>query len=205
MTDKLSTLKERCAGNETALQTVLRMVPIAMGIARASDGKLLIANAALRALFGLPADGSIDLKTPEMYCNLDDRHTLLTTLERDGRLTDFEVQVKRADGTPLWVALSAEYLVCEGQPAVLSTFHNITHRKQHSDDLSRRTSELEKANTQLVKANRALLAAKEEMQEFQERFKQIVEFIPVPIAIAQKTTGKVRYVNDHMARPRATS
>jgi PAS domain S-box-containing protein len=200
MTDKLSTLKDRCAGNETALQTVLRMVPIAMGIARASDGKLLIANAALRALFGLPADGTIDFKTPEMYCNLDDRHTLLTTLERDGHVTDFEIQVQRADGTPLWVALSAEYLVYEGQQAVLSTFNHITHRKQHGDDLARRTSELENANTQLIKTNRALLQAQQEMQEFHERFKQIAEFIPVPIAIALKATGKVRFVNDHMAR-----
>src|SRR5260370_19184499 len=49
------------------------------------------------------------------------------------------------------------------------------------------------------KTDDALRRALDELQRANDCFRVIVEFLPVPIAITRKATGKVMYANDHFA------
>jgi|GEM_PF-3705920 len=195
--------EDRCQRSETILQTVLRAIPVPVSITRAADGKFLYANEHHRSTFGLPIEGSIDLKTPEMYCHPEDRGKLLAELENNKYLANFEVELKKIDGTTLWAAVSAEYLTYEGEPALFCAFHDITERKRGEERARQLAEELERRvcarTAALEKSNEELRRARDDLQQANERFSLITQWIPVPIAITRKATGKVIYANDHMA------
>jgi PAS domain S-box-containing protein len=211
MSDEKRTRPEQLQENEAVLQVVLRATPVPLGISRAADGRVLFANEHLRTAFGLPADGTINVKSPDLYCDKHDRDRLLAALEKDRFLANFEVQLRKTDGSPWWAAVSAEYLTFGGEPAVFAAFHDITGRKLEEEQARRlamtlerrvraRTEELENSNAELARANRELTSARDQLQLANERFRVIAEWIPVPIAITSRATGQVIYNNDHHAR-----
>jgi len=68
----------------------------------------------------------------EFYMNPDDRKRLLDELYREGRVTDYEVTLRRKDGTPVIVS-SRSYLVRDASGAVAGvegTFRDVTLQKQ---------------------------------------------------------------------------
>src|SRR5207249_3971258 len=99
------------------------------------------------------------------------------------------VQLKRADGTLWWASVSAAYLSYQGEPAVFAAFHDVTESKQRIEELKRRTA-------QLVRTDAALQRARDEHQQLAD----VIEFLPVAVAITNKSTGVVLYANDHHAK-----
>jgi len=199
MSDPPCSRQETCQGTDLALQVILRTTPVPLAITRVSDGTILFANEQVRTTFGLPSDGRIDIKSAELYCDPEDGKRLLAALEWDGYVANCEVQVYKTDRTPRWVALSAAYLTYGGETAVFTAFHDITERKERSKELEERTAALEQANADLAQTVKQLKAIRDLFEGVNERFASIIGFIPVPIAIARRSTNEVMYANDHFA------
>ena len=74
-----------------------------------SDGQILACSRATAKMFGY-ADEKDYLNHPVtmFYMNPQDRLRMLEALRKNKRIKDFEVQMKRKDGTPFWVAFWAE-------------------------------------------------------------------------------------------------
>ncbi len=132
-------VKSKQDGNmpqETNTQwSVLENAPIAMLVSNATDGKVLFANERVEKLLGLPPQEFVGRITPDFYFNPDDREIVLDAVREQGYLRDFELHIKRQDGTPLWVMLSIETAQFEGKPALLSGILDITERKQAEQDI----------------------------------------------------------------------
>ena len=73
--------------------------------------------------------------TLEFYCDPVDRQTLLQVLATKGYVCDYEVKMHKADGTPIWLAVSLQWLTFNGEQAILGVFHNITQYKRGSEEL----------------------------------------------------------------------
>lgn len=72
------------------------------------DGGLIEARPAFLELLGFRSEEEALLSTAtERYVDPSERERLLRQLDRRGRVQDFEVQLRRKDGRPLWVALTA--------------------------------------------------------------------------------------------------
>lgn len=123
-------LNQALQESEQRFKALAEATPVAVVISRYSDGEILYANEQLAATFGLQSDQAIGQKMLDFYYDLADRKLLLSKLLKKGVLDNYEVQAKRADGTPFWVTLSVRYLTVEGSPAIMTTFHDITEHKE---------------------------------------------------------------------------
>lgn len=135
------TLKE----SEERFRIIAETSPIPILISSISDGLILYGNEQLGRTFGLSVAKLIGQQTPDFYYDPADRTDLLSTLRRDGRLDDYELHVKKADGTPFWVLVSMQPLVFAGQPAMLAAFYDVTERKQVEESLRRSQEQLSEA------------------------------------------------------------
>ncbi|MGH7496432.1 MAG: PAS domain S-box protein [bacterium] len=128
--------------------------PIAMAISRLSDGVILYANHHVEQILGLPNYAIVGRKAPDFYHDLADRAKILQALKRDGCLHQYELRVKKPDGTPFWILFSCQQFSFDGARALLTGYYDITARKQ-AEELVHRTA---RAQTALVEANKALLS-----------------------------------------------
>ena len=65
------------------------------------DGKIEDLNPAAYVLLGLSPDSVLNVNAADLYVNLDDRHKLLATLEAEGTVRDYPVQLRSLDGRVL--------------------------------------------------------------------------------------------------------
>src|SRR6478672_4536319 len=152
-------MEDALGQSELKFRTLWDTIPTAVVITRVSDGLILFANQHFRLMFGVPSNTLV----PDFYHKADERQQLLNLVTQDGCLRDYEVQVKKADGTPFWVSLSSERLSFEGQSAMIATFYDITKRKQVEVELQKAHRALET----LSECNRIMIRAQEELDLLQ--------------------------------------
>jgi two-component system, cell cycle sensor histidine kinase and response regulator CckA len=119
------------AASEARLFDVFRSAPIAMAIHRWSDGKFVDVNAAFTTLLGWTRDEVIGSTSAQM--NIVDEATstqLRSRLAGARFLRDTELTIKTRRGGIRDVVLSAELVELRGEQHAISTFVDITGRKQ---------------------------------------------------------------------------
>jgi two-component system cell cycle sensor histidine kinase/response regulator CckA len=101
------------------------------------DGLILYANELFFLTFGFSAALLDGRNPPELYYSPEDRKFLCDALAKSGSVTNYEVQAKKADGTPFWATVWLRRLMFDGKPAILSTFTDISERKRLEQELYR--------------------------------------------------------------------
>ena len=105
------------------------------------EGRYISANPALAKLFGYDSPQEL-METindigKQHYANPKDRNTFRNTIEAEGIIKGFEVQLLKKDGTPVWVSLtSREIRNDEGEITHYEgTMEDITERKRAEEAL----------------------------------------------------------------------
>jgi len=133
--------------SERRLQTILEKAPVALAVIGQEDGEVKQVNARFRKLFGLADRKLPDEPDIALYVSENDRARILGA--QSGTHTDFEAAVRRTDGSEFWALVSSIRFVFEWAPAILTSFHDISDRKQAEaglrDELSRKQAELGEA------------------------------------------------------------
>src|SRR5260370_24389059 len=179
-------------------RVIVEFLPVPIAITRKATGKVMYANDHFAALYGLTRSSDLAGRAmTEFVVDPADRQAILQILERQGYLSNIELHLKTVTGTPFWASGYLRYLTYDGEPAVFGALVDISDRIKRSEELERRvkerTAELEKANAELEKTNEQLMTAG-------QRFREIVKWTPVSVAITRKATGEVIYANDLCAR-----
>lgn len=112
------------------VHTIVNSSPIPTIISRLEDGRILYANKELAALVGFTVEELIGQNTPDFYYNPDDRQTVVKSLRRDGYLRNFETQIKKADGTVIWMIFSLVITQIGGENVILGWLYDISERKK---------------------------------------------------------------------------
>lgn len=74
-----------------------------------SDGKFLNLNSAVANILGYDdVDDLAAHRASDLYEKIYDRQSLIEELEKLREVTDFEVCMKKKDGSPVWVSISAK-------------------------------------------------------------------------------------------------
>lgn len=124
-------LDQKLRQSEERYRTLFENVPA--GLYRTTpDGQILDANPALRAILGYPAGDLNELSVWDSYVNKADRQRWMEIMERKGMVQNFEVQLRRADGSVVW-ALETARAVCDASGRTLyyeGSLEDITERKQ---------------------------------------------------------------------------
>ncbi len=152
--------------SEEQFRAIAEATPIVMMISHMSNGIITYANSTSMRTLGIDAKNLATHKLQDFYFDLSDREILLNILETDGYVRSYEMKVKRADGNIIWVTASLHPLSLTGETTFLTTFYDITERKQvefalqiSEAQLRQQAEELEhrveQRTSELKKANRA--------------------------------------------------
>jgi PAS domain S-box-containing protein len=103
------------------------------GVVRTTtDGQILECNQAMANILGFDSPQEArDRRALEFYFSDEERFTFLEKLKVDGRLSNFEMRLRREDGSPAWVIanVSLGTPAAGGSRLIEGTFIDITKRK----------------------------------------------------------------------------
>jgi len=155
---------------EVQLQSLLNRLNV--GVFRSTvDGYLLEGNASFLRILGMNSLAAAQ--------NLDWREFLQSEAELKRSNQEREVQLRRVDGSLLWIALSQTLNLTEAEPVIEGLIEDITDRKlaqealkQAKDELesrvAERTQSLQQVNEQLLKEIRERQQAQDRLHESEE-------------------------------------
>ncbi len=119
------------------LRTIVNASPIPLIVSLISDGKILFVNEHLASLFGYESNELMGKTTPDFYYNAEDREKVIKRLKKGSTIKDYELLLKKADGTPVWVILSVELTKIGDDLVAITGLYDINERKQAEEALRR--------------------------------------------------------------------
>lgn len=143
--------------------------PDSITITRLSDGMYVSVNSGFTQIFGHTEEDVLG-KTPleiNIWNNTDDRKQFVSSLKTKGIVENFEARLSSKNGIIIDTLISATIIDFEGEPHVLSTIKDITARKQ----------------------------AEEALRESEEKFRKLMENIPLPVTYVN-SLGGINFRND---------
>jgi PAS domain S-box-containing protein len=113
------------------------------------EGRFLLANAAARAIAGIPTPDISAYRSPDFFHDRGDRARILESIMRDGEINACEVRLKTTAGEALWVLLSSRLFRYRGEAVLLTSFQDITERRRIQDAVAGLVKEIEENNAEL--------------------------------------------------------
>jgi PAS domain S-box-containing protein len=105
-------------------------VPVGISISDINS-EVLDVNKAMTDISGYTLEEYKNININEIYDHPEkDRMPLLKKLEAEGKLLDYEVKLKRKDGSNYFALLNSEIIEMGGEKVVISTTRDITNRKK---------------------------------------------------------------------------
>ncbi len=123
--------------SEERFKAIAENTAVGIGVVDAADQKFLYANAAYHAAFGYSLDELMGRKAGDVYYDPEDRSRILQTLKDQGRVTNYEVRLKRKDGSVFWSSSTIRPISFSGKPALIGAFIDVTERKNAEEALRR--------------------------------------------------------------------
>ncbi len=122
---------------EEQVHTIVESSPIPTIISRLEDGKIQWANQELADLIGLSTEELIGQVTPDFYYHPEDRKIVVEGLKRDGYLLNFQTQIKKADGSVIWMIFSLVITQMKGENVIIGWLYDISERKKAEEALTK--------------------------------------------------------------------
>jgi len=119
------------------------------------DGKALMANHGFEEMSGYSIEEFIALKDiNEMYVERAQHKQLMALLRKDGKVRNFEVALKRKDGTVYQALLNLDFIELAREQVVLTSMLDISERKKIEEALREAYTRLEEMQDQLIQAEK---------------------------------------------------
>lgn len=152
----------RLFSDETSFTKLFDFIPIGIGMA-ALGGTVIYANAALQKMMGYSLDELKKINLADLYVDPDGREKMLTVMNRDGRLENFEIKMKRGDGSVFVSLVNINIVERNGEKIIFNTARDVTEQRR----------------------------AAEELRNSEDRFRLVVENMPAGVAICEKDSISV--------------
>ncbi len=132
-------IEEELSESENRFRTIAETMPVLISVNRKEDGLMLFTNPAYDEAYGYDTGSLKGTVSRDLYVNPDDRKKILELFDKQGYVRDYNVEVKKKDGTAFWVSGSLLSIIYEGSPAILGASIDITVNKK--DEQAIRESE----------------------------------------------------------------
>ncbi len=162
-----ASLRER----EQLFRQIVEGQPAPVWMVDVKSGRILYASPSAAALFGLPWPAPEELNVIDFYANPQERRELARKLQREGWVENWEIEVKKADGTPFWVSSTSNLVAFDGREAVISCMADMTERRQREAELKQARETLEDAIASLSEGF-ALYDSDDRLVMCNERYRQ---------------------------------
>ncbi len=121
--------------SEEHFKVIAETAPFGIGVVGIPEANFLYVNTSYEKTFGYAEGELLDRRTPEIYWDQADRDRILKLLKEKGNVADYEVRLKRKDGTLFWGMASARPINFKGKAALMGVFTDITERKRAEEAL----------------------------------------------------------------------
>ncbi len=135
--EELQAVITRLKQADEQLHLIIDAAPIPLLVSRVSDGKILYANDREAALMGLTRAAIMKRRSLDFYDDPGERPRLVERLIREGRIDDYEVRVRRADGSVIWAVFSLVLTELRGEPVIVAGSYDVTRRKGAEEALEK--------------------------------------------------------------------
>ena len=129
--------------SEERFRALSEASPVIISVTRVSDGIVLYVNKSYSASLGYKQEDLIGKPALDLYFDPAERKALIDKLNAQGFLQNYEVRVKKADGTPFWVSSFVRFITFGGERAVMGASLDITERKKTENNINRLNRELQ--------------------------------------------------------------
>ena len=104
--------EERLRDAEERYRSLYENAPVAYFTMGAEDGAILECNATAVAMLGYDRETALKMKVSDFYSGQEsgtrEQRSILSRVQQGEAFRDVELQIKKKDGSPLWVRFSAE-------------------------------------------------------------------------------------------------
>ncbi len=165
--------------SEERYHSLFEGVPVGINLTT-PEGQILDANPALVHLLGYPdRETLLAVNATDLYVAPEDRRRWQALIEREGVVRGFEVQLRRRDGTTVWVRSNAR-AICDADSRVLyyeGSLEDITERKRAEEGQH--------------KALAGALQATHALRESEERYRTLYKAESSAIFLVDEDTGEL--------------
>jgi PAS domain S-box-containing protein len=179
--------------SEEKYRILFESVPVGIGISD-FDGKVIAGNRAMLELTGYAIGELMTINIADTYANPDERKRLFDALQEYGRARDWEVKLKRKDGTVYHALLNIDVAEIGGKKLFITSQRDITERKKAEEELrkyhehleevvEKRTAELEVLNEQLQRDIAERRKIEEKLQEERNKLQSLVDAMEYGLTI----------------------
>ena len=147
--------------SEGRYRTLFESASIGVGLST-MDGKAITCNEAILQMTGYTEAEIKQVSLADTYAQPHERVLLMERMQRDGFVKDFEVGLKRKDGTTYFASLTVTRVTLEGEDVLLTMAQDITERVRAQEQLEHYAFELERSNQEL---QRFIHVASHDLQE----------------------------------------
>lgn len=139
----------RLEASEQRFNAAFQANPLPISIVSYPDGRVLNVNQAVVRQLGYRRDEIVGKTTAELnlYTYPAEREAFFRLLREQGRVTDFEAQLKSRDGEARIYLMSSEFIELDGRTCLLTSTNDITARKRGEIALQQALERLELAQS----------------------------------------------------------
>lgn len=118
------------AESEERLRAILDTLPLGVVITHPVKGTVIDANRAAGVLFDMDPRTAIGRPTADFYADTRQRDRIMDQIRREGALNAAEILYRTPSGREFWGLVSSKVVLFKGDPLLVSSFNDITDRKQ---------------------------------------------------------------------------
>ncbi len=119
--------------DDSHMRSLLHAAPLPLLITQLPDQRILYANERARLMLDLPGDATIPLPHAREAEDVLARENMFASLDREGVLTDHELQLFSSTGRRFWALVSAQKLVWAGKDCAFLAITDIDEHKRLKD------------------------------------------------------------------------
>ena len=163
---RLESALTQLSESERHLAAVFATTPVALMISTPGEGRIIDINQAGLEMTAADREAIVGKTVGELQTYVDpgQRAGIVAELQRTGRISGFEGEFRRPDGTIRTCLMAARISELNGKPVVFTALQDITEKKRMADELEahrhhleelvqQRTRELQQARMQADAAN----------------------------------------------------
>ena len=113
---------------QDAQRTLLEAISVPIIVVRQDNAEIQYINEA--AAGGRPLKTLLGMAAVDLYLNPSGRETFLSMMKEHGKVDNYEVPLKGPGDAPIWVLLSSRRIIFDEQPAHLTTWTDISRRRE---------------------------------------------------------------------------
>jgi PAS domain S-box-containing protein len=183
---ELQTSYEELRQSLEQLYTIYELNPNAIVLTTLSDSRIIDCNQEYLNQIGYTREEVIGHTSLELnLITPDNRKAYIGKTRGSSKISNYELKVRRKDGSFIDVSYSARYITFNKEQVILNIGHDITERKkseQQKQELleneQQLTEELRITNEELMHQGNELLKINNRLEESEERFRALADNIP---------------------------